>query len=302
MVAMAIDHGVNLVESADVYSRGISEEMLGQAIRGKRDKLFVATKCHGRMSTNLNDLGQSRHHIIESCNASLRRLGVDYIDLYQIHGYDDYVSWEESLGALSDLISAGKIRYIGCSNLAAWQLMKALWTAQRNGLRRFVCLQANYSLVARELEHELLPVCADQRLGLLVWSPLAGGFLTGKYNASSSPSTGRRHAVGDPGTIHQDTAQATLTVMREIAGAHSATLAQVALNYLLAKQGVTSLLVGAKTLEQLSDNLASQAWSLGADEVQALDDVSARPLPYPYWHQRQYNSSRYKRSEARIVR
>jgi aryl-alcohol dehydrogenase-like predicted oxidoreductase len=297
MVDMAIDAGVNLVETADVYSRGVSEEMLGEALRGKRDKVLVATKCHGWMSNEVNDLGQSRHHIIKSCEGSLRRLKTDYIDLYQIHNYDDYVSSQESLGALTDLVRQGKVCYIGCSNLTAWQLMKALWTSERHHLSRFVCYQGNYSLVAREAENELLPACADQRLGFLVWSPLAGGYLTGKYETDRPEAVvGRRHAVGDPGTIEPESAKRTLGVMREVAAAHNATLAQVALNYLLAKPGVTSLLLGAKTLDQLRENLGCLQWTMTAAEVAALDAASARPLPYPYWHQRQYNAARYSRA------
>jgi aryl-alcohol dehydrogenase-like predicted oxidoreductase len=296
MVDAAIDHGVNLVDTADVYSRGVSEQMLGEALRGCRDKVLIATKVHGRMSDDVNDLGQSRHHIIEACHASLRRMGTDHIDLYQIHGYDAYTRWEESLGALTDLVRQGKLRYIGCSNLTAWQTMKALGVAERRSLSRFVSVQANYSLVAREAEYELLPMCEDQGMGFLVWSPLAGGYLTGKYDGDADEPTGRRAAVGDPGTIDEEQCRKTTAVMRNIAAGHSASVAQVALNYLLAKRSVTSVIVGARTVEQLADNLACTGWTLSDDEVEALDEVSARPLPYPYWHQRQYNAARYART------
>jgi aryl-alcohol dehydrogenase-like predicted oxidoreductase len=270
--------------------------MLGEALECWRDKVLIATKVHGRMSDDVNNVGQSRHHIIESCHASLRRLGTDHIDLYQIHGYDAYTRWEESLGALTDLVRQGKVRYIGCSNLTAWQTMKALGVSDRRNLSRFASVQANYSLVAREAEHELLPMCEDQRLGFLVWSPLAGGYLTGKYDTGTDEPTGRRAAVGDPGTIDEEQGRKTLAVMRNIADGHSASVAQVAMNYLLAKQTVTSVIVGARTVEQLADNLACADWTLRDDEVAALDEVSARPLPYPYWHQRQYNAARYART------
>jgi len=297
MVDLALDHEINLIDTADVYSRGVSEQMLGRALKGKRDKAIIATKFHGRMSDDPNDLGQSRHHIIRSCEASLRRLDTDHIDLYQIHGFDAYTDWQESLGALTDLVRQGKVRYIGCSNLSAWQLMKALAVSERHLLSRFACLQANYSLVARDAEHELLPLCADQQLGFLVWSPLAGGYLTGKYDPTGGPSQpGRRAAVGDPGTIDEDHGRRVLATMREIAAARAASVSQVALNYLRAKPTVTAVLIGARTIEHLEDNLKAAAWSLSADEVRALDDVSERPLPYPYWHQRQYNASRYRQT------
>jgi aryl-alcohol dehydrogenase-like predicted oxidoreductase len=296
MVDVAIDHGINLVDTADVYSRGISETMLGKAIRGKRDRVFIATKCHGKMSDDINNVGQSRHNIIKSCEASLRRLGVDHIDLLQVHGFDAYVSFEESLSALTDLVRQGKVRYLGCSNLSAWQVMKALGVAERHHLQRYTSIQANYSLAAREAEQELLPLAEDQRLGFLVWSPLAGGVLSGKYHgASASPAVGRRNALGDPGTVCEVTLARTLDAMKEIALAHDATLAQVALNYLLAKKNVTSVIVGAKTSRQLEDNLACSRWTLAPEELLMLDEASARPLPYPHWHQRKYNGARYVR-------
>lgn len=296
MVDIAIDAGVNLFDTADVYSRGLSEEMLGAALHNKRDKALIATKVHGRMSDEPNDIGQSRHHIINSCDASLRRLGVDHIDLYQIHGYDAFTHWEESLGALSDLVSQGKVRYIGCSNLSAWHLMKAMWVSDRRHLSQLVSLQANYSLLAREAENELIPLCEDQDLGFLVWSPLAGGYLTGKYtDPDQERVSGRRSAVGDPGTIDESAAHPVIEMTREIAGAHGGSAAQVSLNYLLAKRSVTSVLIGAKSITQLEDNLGCLSWSLTEEEIGALDKASGRPLPYPYWHQRQHNGRRYAR-------
>jgi len=291
IVNAALDAGINLVDSADVYSRGVAESMLGLAIKGRREEVLLSTKCHGRMSDRINDLGQSRHHILTSCENSLRRLGVDHIDIYHIHGVDAYTAWEESLGALTDLVRQGKIRYIGCSNLSAWQLMKSLAVSERRGLERFVVYQGYYSLVAREAEHELLPLCADQSIGFVVWSPLAGGFLTGKY--AGDHGVGRRAAVGDPGTIDEQRADRVLAVVREVARERGVSAGQVALNWLQAKRGISSILLGARTLAQFEDNLAAATWSLDAEELRRLDGASQAPLPYPYWHQRQHNSRRY---------
>jgi aryl-alcohol dehydrogenase-like predicted oxidoreductase len=291
MTHLALDLGVNLIDTADVYSRGIAERMLGKAIKRRRDDVLIATKCHGRMSNDVNDVGQSRHHIFRSCEGSLRRLGVDHIDIYQIHNVDAYTAWEECLGALTDLVQRGTIRYIGCSNLSAWQLMKALSVSEQRSLARFVSYQGNYSLVAREAEYELLPLCLDQATGFIVWSPLAGGFLTGKY--SNGRGGGRRQAVGDPGTIDEARGQKIITVLQEIARQRGASASQVALNWLRTKPGVSSVLVGARDVSQLRENLDAATWSLRSDEQQALDDVSQTPLIYPYWHHQQYNLDRY---------
>ncbi len=294
MVDMAIDRGVNMIDTADVYSRGVSEEMVGDCLIGKRGRVLVSTKCHGRMSNEVNDLGQSRHHIIASCEASLRRLKTDYIDVFHIHGYDAYVAWEESLGALTDLVRQGKVRYIACSNLSGWQLMKALSVSDARGYSRFAALQAYYSLVARDLEDELLPLCTEEQLGVLIWSPLAGGYLSGKY-LSDNPR-GRRAAVGDPGTIDEVLGKRALDALQVTSRTHNASLAQAALNYLRAKPGITSLIIGARTAAQLAENLACLDWSMTADEVAGLDRASERALAYPYWHQQRHNASRYRRA------
>jgi aryl-alcohol dehydrogenase-like predicted oxidoreductase len=294
-VDLCLDAGINLFDSADVYSGGMSEEILGKALGSRRDSVLVATKLHGRMGEGPNDLGQSRHHIVRACEASLRRLGTDYIDLYQIHGVDELTPWEESLRALDDLVRAGKVRYIGCSNLSAWHLMQALATSDRRNLERFASLQAYYSLVARELEHELVPLCIDQGVGILVWSPLAAGFLSGKYRRGQEQVEGTRiAALGTPGTIDTEQGFDVVDALDDIAKQRGASVAQVALNWLLRKRGVTSVIIGARNRDQLVDNLAAANWELTADEVRRLDQVSERPLPYPYWHQRKFNLERLR--------
>ncbi len=293
MVSRCLDAGVNLFDTADVYSNGLAEELLGQALGTRRDDVLIATKLNGRTGEGPNDVGQSRYHVIRACEASLRRLGTDHIDLYQIHGVDELTPWEESLHALDDLVRSGKVRYIGCSNLSAWHLMKSLATSERRGFERFVALQAYYNLVARELEHELVPLCLDQGLGILVWSPLAAGFLSGKFRRGEpAPQGTRRAAQGDPGIIDQEQGFDIVDVLRDIAKQREVSVAQVALNWLLRKPGVTSVIVGARRRDQLTDNLATAAWELSADELRRLDQVSERPLPYPYWHQRKFDAER----------
>lgn len=295
MVDICLERGINFFDTADVYSAGLSEEILGKAIGSRRRDVLLATKLNGPMGTGPNDLGQSRHHIIEACEASLRRLGTDYIDLYQVHSVDELTPMDESLGALDDLVRQGKVRYIGCSNYSAWHLMKALAASERRGYERYVSLQAYYSLVARELERELLPACLDQGVGVLVWSPLAAGFLTGKQRrGETAPAGSRRAALGDTGTIDAEQGFRVLDVLREIAGERGVSIAQVAINWLLQRPGVSSVIVGARNEEQLKDNLGAAEWQLTADETARLDQVSARPLPYPYWHQQKFNSSRMR--------
>jgi aryl-alcohol dehydrogenase-like predicted oxidoreductase len=286
-----LEAGINLFDSADGYSQGASEEILGQALQGRRDDVILATKVHSRMGPGPNDIGQSRHHIIRGCEASLKRLGTDYIDLYQVHGFDALTPLEETLRALDDLVRAGKVRYIGCSNYSAWHLMKALSISERQGLERYVSQQVYYSLVARELEYELVPLALDQGIGGLIWSPLSGGFLTGKFRrGQAGPQDTRRVQRGDPGTIDEEKGFDIVDVLEEIAQAHNASIAQAALNWLLCKPGVTSVLIGARREEQLVDNLKTASWQMSAEEVQRLDEVSASPPIYPYWHQRWNNA------------
>lgn len=285
LVDTALDAGVNFFDSADVYSYGQSEEMLGQALKGKRDKAVIATKVRGRMSPEINDVGLSRHHIINSCDASLKRLGTDYIDLYVVHSFDFMTPLEETLSALNDLVRQGKVRYLGCSNYFAWQLMKALSISEKHHWEKFVSLQAYYSLVARDLELELAPLCQDQGLGLTPWSPLAAGFLTGKYpRGAKGPQEGRRSKEEQNFIqIDEDKAYAILDEVQRIASARSVSAAQVSLNYLLRKSTVSSVIIGATKPEQLQDNLKASEWRLSNDEVAALDAVSTPPRLYPNW-------------------
>jgi aryl-alcohol dehydrogenase-like predicted oxidoreductase len=290
-IDLCLEAGINLFDSADVYSQGASEEVLGEALKGRRDEVILATKVHGRMGPGPNDIGQSRHHIIRGCEASLKRLQTDYIDLYQAHGFDALTPLEETLRALDDLVRAGKVRYIGCSNYSAWHLMKALSISEREGCERYVCQQVYYSLVARELEYEHVPLALDQGVGIMVWSPLAGGFLSGKFRrGQAGPTDARRPQRGDPGTIDEEKGYAIVDVLEEIAQAHNATIAQAALNWLLCKPGISTVLIGARREDQLVDNLKAATWKMTTEEVQRLDEVSAVPPIYPYWHQRRNNT------------
>lgn len=296
MVDAGLDAGVNLYDTADMYSQGLSEEILGKALGSRRDDVLVATKFNQRMGPGPNDVGQSRHHIMRACEASLRRLGTDHIDLYQVHNVDELTPVDEALRALDDLVRAGKVRYIGCSNFSAWHLMKSLATSERRGWERYISLQAYYSLVARELEHELVPASLDQGLGIMVWSPLAAGFLSGKERRGHNvPEGTRRAALGDTGTIDREQGYEIIDTLDEIAKQRGVTVPQVAINWLLRRPGVSTVIVGARKMEQLQDNLAAAEWELSDEEVARLDDVSSRPLPYPYWHQRKFSAERLLR-------
>ncbi len=285
LVGMALDGGINFFDTADVYSEGRSEELLGQALGARRPQVILATKVRGRMGEGPNDVGLSRHHIIEACEASLQRLGTDYIDLYQVHSFDPHTPLEESLRALDDLVRQGKVRYIGASNFAGWQLMKALAISEKQGLEQFVTLQAYYSLVGRDLEHELVPLCLDQGLGILVWSPLAGGFLTGKYRRGQSRPEGARRSDPEKQFLQFDEERGFTIVeaLDQIARKHQATVAQAALSYLLAKPGITSVIVGARRPEQLADTLQTTEWEMSPEEIASLDELSQPPQLYPYW-------------------
>ena len=282
LVHRALDAGVNFFDTADVYSTGESETILGRALAGRRHEVVVATKVRGRMGPGPNDVGLSRLHIIQACEASLERLGTDYIDLYQIHRGDALTDIGETLGALTDLVRAGKVRYIGCSNLPAWELMKALGVSRQRGLEAFKTTQSYYALVGRELERETIPLLRDQGLGLLVWSPLAGGFLTGKFTRSGGTPDARRSTFDFP-PIDRERAFDILDVMQPIAAAHGVSIAQVGLAWLLGREVVTSVIIGARRSEQLEDNLASVDLTLSAGEMERLDEASRLPPGYPQW-------------------
>jgi aryl-alcohol dehydrogenase-like predicted oxidoreductase len=286
-IDMCRDAGVNLIDTADVYSAGLSEEILGQALGKDRDDVLVATKVRGDMGPGPNDGGLSRHHVVRACEASLRRLGTDHIDLYQVHEWDGLTPLEETLSALDALVQSGKVRYIGSSNYTARQLMKSLWISDRDGLESFVSEQIYYSLQARDAENELIPIAVDEGLGVLVWSPLAGGLLSGKYRRGQDAPEGTRRFEGwtEPPVHDEDRLYDTVEVLVELAEGHGVSAAQVALAYTLGKPAVTSVIVGARTEEQLADNLAAAELTLSEDEVRRLDDVSGVPLLYPYWHQ-----------------
>jgi aryl-alcohol dehydrogenase-like predicted oxidoreductase len=286
-VDMCLDAGINLIDTADVYSDGLAEEILGQVLRGRRDQVLVATKVRMAMGSGPNDAGLSRHHIISGCEASLRRLDTDHIDLYQLHEWDGQTPLEETLEALDLLVQSGKVRYVGASNYASWQLMKALGTADRLSLPRFASQQIYYSLQAREAEYELIPLAVDQGLGVLVWSPLAGGLLSGKYRRNHEAPAGSRQLTdwGEPPAYDPEGLYDIVEVLVGIGEQRGVSAAQVALAYTLGKPAVTSMVIGARTAEQLSDNLAAASLNLTADERAQLDKASAPPLIYPYWHQ-----------------
>jgi aryl-alcohol dehydrogenase-like predicted oxidoreductase len=285
------EHGVNLVDTADVYSAGASEEIVGEALEGRRDDWLVATKVRFAMGPGPNDGGLSRHHLIRAAEASLRRLRTDHIDLYQVHEWDGQTRIEETLGALDTLVRQGKVRYVGVSNYAGWQLLKALGIAEREHLTRFASQQIYYSLAGREAENELLPAAVDQGLGVLVWSPLAGGLMSGKFSRGedgtlNGPAGSRQLSEwNEPPIDFPDRLFDTIAVLTKIASDRGVSPARVALAWLIARPAVTSVIIGARTDEQLADNLAAAELTLSPEETAALERVSRPPLLYPYWHQ-----------------
>lgn len=280
LVARAIERGVNFFDTADIYSRGQSEELLGRALQGRRDHAVIATKVRGAMSDDPNDVGLSRRHVIASCERSLKRLGTDRIDLYQVHGWDALTPVEETLEALDHLVRQGKVLYVGASNLAAWQLAKSLELQKANGWARYVTLQPYYSLVGREIEHELVPLCQAEGVGLLPWSPLAGGYLSAKYRHGGA---GRRSGDRQFPPIDTVRGERVLDVLEAVAREVGHSPARVALAWVLSRPTVTSVILGARSREQLDDNLAASEVQLSPDQLRRLDEVSALPVPYPQW-------------------
>lgn len=286
-VKLAFEAGINFIDTANVYAAGRSESLLGQALKSlglPRDQLVIATKVTGSMNESPNGRGQSRHHVFNEIDASLKRLQLDHVDLYQLHSFDPLTPFEESLSALNDLVRAGKVRYIGLSNMAAWQIMKALAVSERHGFAKFISLQAYYTIAGRDLERELGPLLQDQKLGLMVWSPLAGGLLSGKFkSAADKGPTGARRASFDFPVVDKERAFKCVEAMRPIAEGHRTSVAQIALAWLLAKPVVTSVIIGAKSLEQLKDNIAATRVELSEADLKVLDEVSQLPPEYPGW-------------------
>lgn len=282
----AFDAGVNFVDTADVYHHGTSEEILGEAVSKlgiARRELVIATKCRIRTGPGPNQVGLTRSHILDSVDQSLRRLGTDYIDLYQIHAFDPITPMDETLRALDDLVRAGKVRYLGVSNYAAWQVMKALGISARQGLARFESIQAYYSIAGRDLEREIVPLAQDQQLAVLPWSPLAGGLLSGKFSRDDEGPEGARRAKFDFPPVDVDRGWACVDAMREIARAHDCSVARVAYAWCLHQPWCTSVIIGARTDAQLADNLAAPSVELSDDELATLDEVSQLPPEYPGW-------------------
>jgi aryl-alcohol dehydrogenase-like predicted oxidoreductase len=303
IVDQALDAGVNLIDTADIYSTGRSEEIVGETLKGRRDNVVLATKARFGLGNGPNDGGLSRGYLIRACEASLRRLGTDYIDLYQVHERDGATPTEETLDALDTLVHDGKVRYVGCSNFSAWHLMKSLWVADRHGFTPYISQQIYYSLLDREAEYELVPVAVDEGVGILVWSPLAGGLLTGKYRRGIEPPEGTRQTTesGEPPIYDTERMYTVIDALVATAESLGRSPAQVALAYLIGRPAVTSVIVGVRTEEQLSDNLGAASFSLGEEERKALDQVSDPPLIYPYWHQARSATDRMSKGDETLL-
>jgi aryl-alcohol dehydrogenase-like predicted oxidoreductase len=290
LVDVCLEAGLTMFDSADIYSNGMAEEILGQAIKGRRDQVIVSTKGTFRAGPGPNDIGSSRHHLLRAVDASLRRLGTDYIDLYQLHGFDAMTPADEVLSTLDGMVRAGKIRYIGCSNFSGWHLMKSLAVSEKYGLARYVAHQAYYSLIGRDYEWELMPLAVDQKVGAVVWSPLGWGRLTGKVRRGQPlPPTSRLQSklVTDIGPqVADDYVYRVVDAIDEVARETGKTVPQIALNWLLQRPSVASVIVGARNEEQLRQNLGAIGWDLTPAQVAKLDAASATPRAYPYWHQR----------------
>lgn len=292
-VDICIEAGVNLFDTADMYSYGKSEEVLGQALSGRRREIVLATKVFMRLEPGTNKNGLSRRRIIQACEDSLRRLGTDYIDLYQAHSFDSLTPLDETLRAFDDLVRSGKVRYVGCSNYSGWQQMKAQAISASLGISRYISQQINYSLLARDAEWELIPAGLDQKIGVMVWSPLQGGLLSGKFRrGGEKPAESRLNTLDAPGNIDPERLYKIVDALEAIAGKRGVSVAQVALNWVTRKPGVDTVIIGARHERQLRDNLAAATWTLSDGEVRSLDEASALPLPYPYWHQQKFAGDR----------
>src|SRR5215472_8767635 len=290
LIDICLDAGVNLFDTADIYSQGVSEEILGKAITGKRNRLLISSKATFAMGKGPNDLGSSRYHLIEACEASLRRLNTDVIDIYHMHGFDALSPVEEVISTLDTLVRQGKVRYIACSNFSGWHLMKSLAVSERYGWARYVGHQVYYSLIGREYEWELMPLALDQKVGALVWSPLGWGRLTGKIRRGQPlPEVSRLHKTADAGPqVADEYLYGVVDALDAVAKETGKSVPQIALNWLLQRPTVSSVIVGARNEQQLSDNLGAAGWSLSANQIARLDKASAVAPVYPYWHQRNF--------------
>jgi len=300
---LCLDAGVTFVDTANIYSTGDSEEIVGKAVGNRRDRIVLATKARFPMGEGPNDAGLSRRHLISECEASLRRLGTDYIDLYQVHEWDGLTPLEETLDALDALVRSGKVRYVGCSNYSGWQMTKALGLSDRLGYQRFISQQVYYSLQARDIEYEIVPAALDQGVGILVWSPLAGGLLSGKYRRDRDAPAGSRHLTewDEPPVRDEDALYDIIEALVEIGEEHGVSAAQVALAWTLGRPGIASVIVGARTEEQLADNLKAADLQLAAEERGRLDELSAPPLLYPFWHQARSASDRLSPADLTLL-
>ena len=289
LVDLCMDAGVNFFDTANVYSRGVAEEILGKAIQGRRDKMLISTKATFTMGDGANDYGSSRQHLIKSCESSLKRLNTDYIDIYHMHGFDGVTPVEETLKTLDQLIQSGKVRYIACSNFSGWHLMKSLSASERYGWSKYIAHQAYYSLLDREFEWELMPLGIDQHIGTIVWSPLSSGRLSGKFRRSNpAPKDNRVQQGGGHGPEPDENLLFNIVdALDAVAAKTNKTVAQVALNWLLQRPTISNIIIGARNEEQLKQNLAAVGWNLSVEQVKKLDAASNREPVYPYWHQRQ---------------
>jgi len=295
MLEASRDAGLTAIDTADLYSFGAAEEIVGAALKGRREDFVLITKAFMRVGSGVHDVGLSRKHLVAACEASLRRLQTDYIDVYMSHEPDLFVPVDESLRAFDDLVTQGKVRYVGCSNHSAWHVMKALAMSERKGYARYVCQELNYSLISRDIEHELVPMGLDQGVGILAWSPLHYGLLSGKFRRDARPSETRLNQLDAPGTVDLDRVYRIVDVLLEISRERGVSAAQVALNWVISRPGVASVIIGVRNDEQLKDNLAAASWRLSAEEITRLDVVSALPEPYPSWHQHKFGLERNPR-------
>ncbi len=290
LVDICLDAGVNFFDTADVYSAGLAEEILGKAIAGRRNRILISTKATFSMGEGPNDVGSSRYHLLDACDASLKRLGSDYIDVYHMHGFDPQTPVEETLKTLDTLVQSGKVRYIACSNFSGWHLMKSLSVSERYGWSRYVAHQVYYSLIGRDYEWELMPLALDQKVAAIVWSPLGWGRLTGKIGRGKPlPKVSRLHKTGDLGPqMPQEYLYKVIDAIEEVSRETGKTVPQIALNWLLQRPSVANVIMGARDEEQLRQNLGAVGWNLTAEQVAKLDAASNPEVPYPYWHQRSF--------------